>query len=287
MKKRILFILNYRAGTNLFLFTNGMKEVPFTASQKTKEIMGGKELINPSSSGCVIRDDFTGSPQSFYLPTIPEKICPCENYWVSNIENTLQRDPPFEYFSWHTTIGNWWGEVQSHTEVPGPYDIDTPVKFGWNDLALLPGGNWKFIYLTRDGRNQLESLRNIPGGIEQEYHRKDPENYFQVLCKTYRNKARVALDCKKYLDFKIVKFENMTQDCLGTMRDIYNFIGLPIDEEFVRQAYELTLSRREQHSSFKTKDWNDRWKSHWSSWEIEKFKEIAGKELDEMGYGDW
>ncbi len=282
--KKILFILNYRAGINLFLFTNGMKEVPFTASQKTKEIVGGKELINPEGLEIPSLENWTGSKEAFWLPTIPERICPCESYWISNIENTLQKNPISEYFSWYTTIGNWWGEVKSHTEVPEPYDINTPVKFGASDLALLPGNNWKFIYITRDGRNQLSSLRNIPGGIEQEYNKKDPQDYFQVLCKTYRNKARIALDCHKYLDnFKIIKFENLISNCIGTIKEIYNFIELPLNEEYITKAYELTLSRREQHSSFTTKDYNERWKS-WTTWEIEIFKKIAGKELEEMGY---
>ena len=284
--KKILFILNYRAGTHLWLFTNGSKSCLFS-NIKDRNKKNFKPLTNQNAEGTVITKEWTGSNSSFWLPTIPKKICPCENYFSLSPEQ-INDNLPFSHFALNVHIGNWWGEVDSHLEVPEPYDIDTPVKFAAQDLLSLPGKqeDWKFIYIMRDGRNQLESLRNFPGGIEEQYHKKDPVNYFQVLCKTYRNKARLALDCQKQLpNFKIIKFEDLTSNCLDTTKEIYKFIDLPLDEEFVTHAYNLTISskRDKKHSSFKDKDYHNRWKS-WNNWEINTFKNIAGNELEEMNY---
>lgn len=267
-----------------------MKEVAFNASLKTSKIVGGRPLINPlvKSTRVFTQEEqgWEASPHAFWLPTIPGESVPCENYFARNIDDTLATCPPFKNFSWHVHVGDWWGDVGSHEEVPLPYEVITPVRFGPHELLALPGRGWRFIYMVRDGRNQIESLRNIPGGIESEKHQKNPQDYFQVLCKGFRNRARLALDCQtKVPGFKMYRFENFIQDPLKTMNDIYEFLGLGLDRDFVTKAWNLTLEAgvQKQHSSFKTSNFDNRWHS-WSDWEKETFDRLAGKELEELGY---
>jgi hypothetical protein len=213
-------------------------------------------------------------------------VCPCENYFVRDIETTLSTNPPFEVFSWHTHIGDWWGDAKA-SGVPGPYDVETPVRFGPDELRALSGGNWKFVYVIRDGRNQMESLRNLPGGIEMEKHTADPKDYFLVLCKAFRNRARLAIDCRSQLDsFAIFRFEDFVSDYVRWMQNVYEYLDLSLDVGFVQRAREIVLSSSapRRHSSFGAQgDSNKRWLS-WTPWERQVFKEIAGKELIELGY---
>ena len=290
--RKILFILNYRAGTNLWNFINGMPKVGFAASQKTRDIVGGKPLVNPEVlapwawRGAGDWKVWQGSQYSFFLPTDPPEMCPCENYFQRGIEDTLATNPPFEFFSWHVHIGDWWGVARSD-EVPEPYEVVTPVRFGPDELRALPGDDWKVVYIVRDGRNQIESLRNIPGGIEQDRHREDPRDYFEVLCKAFRNRARLAVDAYDQLDnFMIFRFEDLVADPVLWMRGVYDFVGLPLDEGFVQRAFDLTVSSKaaKRHSSFQSRTgFNERWHS-WTDWEKETFYRIAGRELDELGY---
>lgn len=290
--KKILFILNYRAGTNLWNLINGMPKVGFAASEKTRAIVGGKPVVNSdvtvSYAKQVINDLVTwqGTEYSFFLPTNPPNLCPCETYFQRNIETSLSTSPPFEFFSWHVHIGDWWGHSTSAT-VPDPYEVVTPVRFGPDELKALPGNNWRFVYIVRDGRNQIESLRNIPGGIEQERHREDPKDYFEVLCKAFRNRARLAVDAEAQLpNFRIFKFEAMVANPLLWMQNVYDFIGLPLDRDFVQRAFDLTVSSgaAKKHSSFQSRTgFNERWHA-WTDWERGTFDRIAGQELLELGY---
>ena len=291
--RRILFILNYRAGTNLWNFVSGRRLVYFHAPIHGEERKKTVPLINPEipEPGYAFHSNgWQGSDHSHFLATIPSKICPCETYFARGIEESLATDPPFHYFSWHTHIGDWWGEARSN-EVPEPYEVETPVRFGPDELLALPGDDWRFIYVVRDGRNQIESLRWLPGGVEEERRNRDPWDNFLVLCKAFRNRARLALDCRDRLsDFKLVYFEDLTRNCVETMEDIYDFAGLQIDKGFTQRAFDLTLGFRNRHSSFGASEGaNARWQ-RWNSKEIRAFKEIAGKELVELGYekdNDW
>lgn len=283
---KILFILNYRAGTNLWHFINGKREVPFAASVKTKNIVGAENLINPEVTDDRARTpDWEGGEHSFFLATKEPQICPCENYFVRDINTVLATNPPFNHISWRIQHGDWWGAVPNHKAVPEPYEVDTPMRLGPEELAEL-GPGWRFIYFTRDGRNQIESLRNIPGGIEQEYHQANPTDYFQVLCKSYRNRAKIVSDnLKRFPNFKLVKFEDFVKNPVDTLADVYEFAGLTLDRNFAQRAYDLTIKSKaaSRHSSFKSKKFQERWHA-WNDWEKDTFEKIAGKQLRALGY---
>jgi len=287
--RKILFILNYRAGTNLWGLLNGRKEVPFVASLKTRAIVGGTSLVNPDAFDPPASiSDWEGSKHSFFLSTSPPKTCPCENCLAAgqSVENSLSTNPPFDFFAWHTQIGDWWGEARS-CEVPEPYEVKTPVRYGPEELKNLPGDDWRFIYIVRDGRNQIESLLNIPGGIEQDKWNEDSVDYFEVLCKGFRNRARLALDCQDQLpNFRMFRFEDFASDCVGILKEMYSFSGLQLDEGFAQKAYEMTVATKIQqyHSSFGSgKNILSRWKT-WQPWQKKTFALIAGNELVQLGY---
>lgn len=285
--KKILFILNYRAGTNMLGAFFGRKRVPFSASKITRNLVGGTDFINPliDGDGLARGSNWVGTNHSTFLPTIPAKICPCENYYALDIEKTLATNPPFNHFAWHVQIGDWWGYSRGDT-VPEPYEVSTPVRFGPDELLSLPGRDWKFVYILRDGRSQIESLRNIPGGIEQDRHREDPKDYFIVLSKAFRNRAQMVVDCQKRLpNFRVIKFEEFVKDPLSVMENIYQFIELVPDMEFLRGTYELIKGKKEQHSSFGGKgNIEDRWSSRWTDWEKNTFEKFAGSLNRQLGY---
>jgi hypothetical protein len=288
--RKILFILNYRAGTNLWHLLSGKRQVAFCPSISTRAIVGGAPIVNPqvSEPGYAYTSNWSGSKDSFWLPTVPEKTCPCENLLAEgqSIENSLSSSPPFNFFAWHTQIGDWWGQCKSK-EVPAPYEVNTPVRYGPDEIRSLPGNDWKVIYLVRDGRNQIASLINIFGGIEEQRYLSEPKDYFEVLCKAFRNRARLAVDCQNQLDnFKLFRFEDFIKNHQAIMKQMYNFAGLSINLKFIKAAYKLTISKEigKYHSSFPSKSkFSNRWEN-WSQWEKDTFYSIAGKELFELGY---
>ena len=269
---KILFILNYRSGTNVWKFLNGKHTVAFSASNKTRAIVGGQPLVNPD-----VKEDHGNA---FWLPTDPANTVWCDYYYsLDHVDRGQQHN------AFYTSHGDWWGPAKS-AETPEPYEVECEPRYGPKEL-LAKGPEWRFIYICRDGRNQLESLRNIPGGIEQELHAADPQDYFEVLCKGYRNRMRMALDCKQKIpSFKIVRFEDLVSDPVGTMDRMYNHCGLYVDKEFVQSAWDHSIDKgmNKQHSSFKGKGkLHNRWDT-WTEWEKETFDRIAGNELKELGY---
>ncbi len=280
--RKILFVLNYRAGTNLFRFVSGKRSVPFSTNPLKSEPLVNSEV----SDSAIVIDNWKGTSQCFFLPTIPSGLCPCENYFARGIEDSLALAPPTDYFAWQVHIGDWWGEAKS-ADVPGPYDIVTPVRFGVDELRALPGSDWKIIYIVRDGRNQIESLRSIPDGIEADRLAADPDDYFEVLCKAFRNRARLAIDAEQELaGFRIFRFEDLVENPVNWMQNVYDFIELPLNRKFVQQASDLTISSRAavRHSSFSSRSkLNERWYS-WTDREKNIFEYIAGNELRELGY---
>lgn len=274
--RKILFLFWYRSGSALWRFLSGKQFVNFHGKEN-----GLVPLYNPEVSTQWVS---TLSTNSFWLPTIPARTIPCEHIRIGRAEAFNAHG--FPVISWYAYTGDWWGDKPS-CQVPEPYGVNTPVKYGPADLEDLPGDNWTIASLIRDGRNQIESLRSLAGGVEQEKQITDPHDYFRVLCKGFRNRARMAIDCCNQLsNFKIFRFEDFMSNHIKCMTSMYDHLELRLDSEFVERAYELTVSSgaRGRHSSFVlSKSLNQRWKS-WTEQEIETFKQIAGKELIELGY---
>jgi hypothetical protein len=277
--RKALFLLNYRGGSNLFSFLNGC---PGIYSIQTKE-----DHFNPDISEedrLVKSPGWQETPTAYWMATVPPRTCISEHIYTYPIKDMIKLDLPLNLVAWQGNVGDWWGEVSSHEEVPGPYDYKTFYRFSSDELSSL-SGDWRFIYLIRDGRNQIESFRNIRGGCEEQKLKEDAKDYFMVLCKGYRNRARVALDCQKALsNFKMFYFEDLVKDPISTMKSVYRFLDLEIDESHVKRALSYSIAVvKPFHSSFNSTCTTSRWHS-WTDWEMETFNSIAGKELSELGY---
>ena len=288
---KILFVLSHRSGSNLWQLLAGKRKVNFYASKALQTLVGAKDIINEASSRRAYKGEWEGSEHSFFLPTLPNNICPCENSYIRSIEETLESKPPFNYFAWHVHTGNWWGELPSK-DIPSPYDVITPTRLGPSEISSLPGDPWTVVSLVRDGRNQIESFRRLQGGIEEEYMKNNPGDYFIALCKGFRNKARMAIDCNSLPFYRIFKFEDIIKDPVSTIGDMLCFCGLQSDPQFIKNAYNLSREMKtyKQHSSFGN---NPTGKNRWNLWTLQEksiFKDIAGNELIELGYevnNDW
>jgi len=232
-----------------------------------------------------------GSEASHWMSTVQKKTSVSEHIYSLQLQEIIDMNPPLDFLAFRGNVGDWWGDVKSHEEVPGPYDTSTFYRFGPDELSSLPG-DWRFLYLIRDGRNQIESMMNIVGGVEEQKSKQNKDDYFLVLCKGWRNRARLALDCQKRLqNFRLFHFENLITEPMKTMKAVYSFLDLELDKDKVQKAWDFSVSQvRKSHSSFcdNTKT-NNRY-SFWTDWQKEQFNNIAGKELIELGYKkgyDW
>lgn len=273
---KILFILNYRAGSTLWRFISGKQAVNFHNSGD-----GIAPLVNPEVQEASVP---LLSQHSFWVATSTPYQLPCEH--INYGHPDYIQPGSYLNMSWYTYIGDWWGEC-SGQEVPYPYEIQTPMRWGPDELKNLPG-EWKFVAFVRDGRNQIESLRCLKGGYEEAQIKKyGEEDYFLRLCRGWRNRTRMILDARAALPdkYQVVYFEDFMKDPVSTLAEIHEWLGFPINRGFVRRAFEL--SRKEgtnkRHSSFEGKgNLHERWIS-WT-WEKQIFADNAQKELEELGY---
>lgn len=258
--KRYVFFLNYRGGSSLFRHALG--DTPSFFPQ----LKAGPNLL-PCSPSCKV--------VHVGLPFL--------------IEELHKED---EDLAVMTHIGNWWGNLSS-SQVPGPYDDDCPMKFSWEQLENLIKTNshidYKFVYLIRDGRNQIESLRNLKGGCEEEFNKANSEDYFKALSLGWRNQAQIAIDCQINLpsQFKIYKFTDMMTNPTSFFLDLFSYLELVPDIDLIlsriqeMRAAKLDLS----HSSFgNDKDYN-RWKK-WTDEEKLFFKRHTTLLLNYLKY-EW
>jgi len=251
MKNKSIIFFNYRAGSHLTL-----------------------QLINDSKK----------EEKSNFLLTDPPYICGVDNLVASKRDVLAATVAPH---SWYMYIGDWWGHCNSSEDVPTPYGSAAETRWAKCDLERIPGDNWKFVNITRDPRNWLESWRSLStGGYEEKQQLKfGKKDYFVFLCKSLRNRVRVQLDCNATMDnYKLVTFEDLLATPLETVKDMYDFIDLKLDEEGLKKR---VTSIKEAHviihSSFSDTNFNSRW-SGWTDEEKNTFKEILGKELIELGY---
>ena len=278
--KKVLFLLHYRGGSCFFNFLNGCPTMHsiHTHDRLNPHIKEEDRLVNI--------DQWTGTDAGYWLSTVPSKVAACEHLYSVPLDDLHTLDLPLDTFGWWANVGDWWGEVASHHDVPQPYGVETFYRFAPQDLIDLPG-DWQFIYVIRDGRNQVESMRRVRGGAEETKKKSNGVDYFQVLCKGWRNRARMVLDCAAQLpNCRVFRFEDLVSQPIKTMQAVYQFLGLAIDTVAVQSALEFTTQNvQHEHSSFKNSQTNDRWRS-WSQEEVDLFHNIAGKELRELGYYD-
>lgn len=255
--KAIIF-LHYRAGSSFFQHLAGLTP---------KFLRLPSELIT--------------RPLLTTRPRIPVKYIDS-----GNLTTVAKENNNFSNICILTHIGNWWGDLPPYL-IPSPLSSPSPTK--WSDVELRPFlyQGWKFVNLMRDGRNLIESTRQYKGGVEEEQVKIKGAQYFEELCLAFRNKARVALHTQQALgkdNYKIFKFEDLMDQPLQFMNDIYRFcFKLPADDDMVRERLKQIRETKNNHSSFKGSNMNKRYLS-WTEEETQLFKRIARQEQRELGY---
>jgi len=284
--RRTLFILNYRGGSLLWQFLAG-HPIPDVLNPST----GGKvDVCNPLTSK-KMPPGF--SHRSFWLSTTESMSVPCEELYLV-LDDLNRLSLPWTNFSWYAHIGDWWGQC-SGQEVSDPYDYATPTRLGPSELSSFEeetGHPWTVVALVRDGRNQIESLRRIKGGVEEEHIRRHgPEDYFIYLCKAWRNKMRMIIDGRSQRPDKyhIFHFEDLVRAPVPVVASMLRKGGFDPCLSTLSATFDFLVSQglAKVHSSFDSAGSPEVHNSRHESWtdqEREIFHSICDREMRELGY---
>lgn len=137
-------------------------------------------------------------------------------------------------------------------------------------VTLFPGA--QFLFMTRDGREVVASLRNFVNPVA---HRR--------ACEIWRDFIRAGLDFSagpRGAQFHRVSYREAVRSTEDEMARVFRFIGEP----FVQESVEFIRSKNPINSSFAGEDRSvPRWKS-WTPEERQTFAEVAGDLLVELGF---
>ena len=157
--------------------------------------------------------------------------------------------------------------------------------------------NMRFIHVIRDGRDTACSLRTFPkrklvNGKIAPTNRKNPFDLCIRLWAASVNRGRKWMKSDQYIE---VKYEDLVNDTVNTMKRIYNFLGVEMpaknqllsfykDEKDEKHLQTIGVGRPIYKKSI------GRWKKDMNEREKEMFKRMAGDMLIELGYEkdlDW
>jgi hypothetical protein len=141
-----------------------------------------------------------------------------------------------------------------------------------SNLSSL-SGDWKFVVLIRDGRDQIESWMKFRG-------RRRPmavagEAAFIDMCNGWKKRAQHAKSLLENFDCKLVKFEDFVKDIDIQFRAITDYIDLVPDTLYLNAVRSMT-------EIDKTKE-----KASWKDWDknkLDTFYSIAGEEMEYFNY---
>jgi hypothetical protein len=137
--------------------------------------------------------------------------------------------------------------------------------------TYFPGA--RFLFMLRDGRQVVASLRNFVEPLEHE-----------EACRTWATFVRAGLTFARSelgTQMRIVRYESIVSETEATIRDICTFLG----ESFCEKSVEFIGSKR-INSSFEAKP-ADALRPRWMTWSTEErrsFHALAGELLIELGY---
>ena len=178
-------------------------------------------------------------------------------------------------------------------------------------------GNFKFVNLMRDGRNQVASYkqrtisaRHKAGCLNWTGKDMSIENWeidaelkscfrqeVQMRSRRFQFRARNTLEAQASCDnYMVLKFEDLVTDEVGTLQKLMEFTGLSLDLEGKianvlqkappNSSYRAPLDKQQQGSfdqTFQKSDTLKRWTTL-SREERECFHSIAAQEMVELGY---
>lgn len=133
----------------------------------------------------------------------------------------------------------------------------------------------QFIYMQRDGRSVVHSLRNFVNPME---HDEATETW-----RRYTEAATSFAASDRGSSMLTIRYETVVADTDGAMRTIYDFLNLP--HELASVAF--IEKNRPINSSFTGEESREKIGPRWASWnsdERHRFLEIAGDLLIETGF---
>jgi len=200
--------------------------------------------------------------------------------WYSNIYNNWDksfltwkyRDVDRETFTKH--LGRFYLNLLYEASDNKRFIEQTPY---WNiqfiDLLIELFPEAYFIFIYRDGRNQVASFEKFNSTKKQEFD-------FAKSCKewaTCMNKLKEIKENNFAIKYKLVRYEDLFADYEKMFADLCAFVSI---ESFNPEPFSPNSSfSNHNHIS----DFNNRWKD-WNSEKKLIFKELAGKEHVEWGY---
>lgn len=259
-----VLLLNYRSGSSLLLALLG---IPWRIHSANGDHERATKTKNSLMGRCSVQ---SAAGNNYSKPRFKEITAPGE---------VIQDKCLYSSY-----MGDWWGDLSS-AFIPEPYGNMSPTSWNYQVLNLKKFEETAFVGLIRDGRNYVASMMNIKGGVEEQKMRWDERDYFQVLCKGWRNRARIFIDnqnmCKH---FRIYKFEDLVENPIEQTREILELgLRIPADVSKIRENFSK-ITNVANHSSFdEAGNYNNRWKN-FNTWQKNMFMEIAGKELEELEY---
>ncbi len=141
-------------------------------------------------------------------------------------------------------------------------------------VQMFPGA--RFIYMLRDGRSVVHSLRNF-------VHPMSHDDATATWC-AYTEAALAFADSASGSAMLTVRYEDVVSDTEAALRSIYDFLDIP----YAEASADFISSRRPINSSFIDESSSqEKLGSRWSSWtaaERDSFAGSAGSLIIALGY---
>ncbi|XP_006814671.1 carbohydrate sulfotransferase 1-like [Saccoglossus kowalevskii] len=121
------------------------------------------------------------------------------------------------------------------------YKLDT-----LRTLAEDPNLNFKIIHLVRDPRAIINSRENSFFSNHDFKRKRVPWDEVTDLCKDLQHNLDLITTLPQWLKGKyfLVRYEDLALRPLEATRDIYNFSGMPMDEDVEKWVYENTQTEQ-------------------------------------------
>jgi len=228
-----MIFMSYRTGSKTFLNMLG-------ASKKDK-----------SNKERGFERTFRGN---FIAATQPKDVCPViyrrDGADISQIYYNLKDD--FSNIIYWTRLEN---------EIPSLFTLPNLSKLN---------GDWKFVSIIRDGRDQVESWMDFRG--QRKPKSVEGDRPFIDMCEGWAKRANHTKLLMENFNCKLIKFEDLIIDPKLCFYDIMNFIGLEPDNLYLDSIIDILNSEKTDN------------KIKWKDWDKDKLNTFYSIAEDEMKY---
>ncbi len=150
----------------------------------------------------------------------------------------------------------------------------------------------KRIYIVRDGRDAINSLMHFvtsPIALKRypEYSITDTQllyndyDYFKKQVEQW--KSHVVAFQELSSKYHLIRYEDMIRNKSRVIRKLGTYLNISVDEESISHATSFSKMKQNAHNHLR-KGISGDWKNYYSKKHITLFNDIAGKQLEEIGY---